>query len=198
MSGSLTTKLNAGGTARRRKHALAGNGLIVDRARRALRLVAEQFGEVQKTEHTFVTVRTDDGMLLTLSYDPGNYVFSRVYNLTVTAELPKESKIPAGISLSHRGGKGAYYVRKGSSTPDPLLDDLNASLREKLASIDTLSSRVEFSGKARTVTLTPLGGSYVWVLIPPVFKATAFPKGEPDRILDLLRSMRDWTPATTP
>jgi len=63
---------------------------------------------------------------------------------------------------------------------------LNAVAGPHLAKIDMLKSTLA----DRMLTLTPMGGSYVWVLIPPVFKATAFPPGEPDRILELIRAIR--------
>lgn len=178
---------------RARRHALEGQGLIVNRARAALGRVATQFGEVTRVDHTSVEVRTADGMSLTLSYDPGNYVFSRVYNLTVTATLPAESAVPGDIVLTHRGRGGSRYARKGASGPaDRRIDALNAAVSGHLAKIDLLKSETAGPAGARKVTLTPMGGSYVWVLIPPVFKATAFPAGEPERIIDLIRALGAW------
>ena len=206
---------------RPKKDALAGNGPIVDRARRALRLVAEQFGEVTRTTQTTVEARTPDGIELTLGYDPGNYVFSRVYNLTIEVALPAGSPAPSGVELSHRERSGAKYVPAGSgsgfgsrsgsgsgtgfgsravrgiartgaipSTGSPALKRLNEAAGPHLGGIDLHSSTITTKNGKRTLTVTPLGGSYVWVLIPPVFKATAFPPGEPGRILDLIRAIR--------
>ncbi|MBK0418966.1 hypothetical protein JD276_07950 [Leucobacter sp. CSA1] len=187
-----------------RKHALAGNGPIVDRARRALRLVAEQFGEVTATTQTTVDVRTPDGIELTLSYDPGNYIFSRVYNLAISTTLPDGSAAPSGVAVSHRDRGGARYVpaagratggpaRGGGAAPSGgsgALRRLNEVAGPLLDGIDLHSSTIATTGGGRTLTVTPLGGSYVWVLIPPVFKATAFPQGEPERILELIRAVR--------
>lgn len=181
------------GSAAPRRHALSGNGPIVDRARRALHLVAEQFGEVRRSGQTEVEVRTGDGITLTLSYDPGNYVFSRVYNLTITTDLPAGSDVPAGLRLSHRRRTGAEYVTgraAGATGEAPKLRALNEVVRSHLAGVDLASSTISARGGRRTLTVTPLGGSFVWVLIPPVFKATAFPPGEPARILDLIRAVR--------
>lgn len=178
-------------TARPRKHALAGSGPIVDRARRALRFVAEQFGELRRVDLTEVEVRTADGVDLVLSYDPGNYVFSRVYNLTVTAALPDGSLLPEA-RLAHGGRDGARYVR-ADGRDTPALQQLNRIAAPHLAGIDVHSSRIASAVGSRTFTVTPLGGSYVWVLIPPVFKATAFPQGEPERILELIRAVRGIT-----
>lgn len=173
---------------RTRKHALAGNGLIVDRARRALRHVAEQFGEVGRITQTTVEVRTHDGIDLTLSYNPGNYVFSRVYNLTVTAALPEASAAPSAVELTFKGGE-AHYIRKDGGD-SAALGRLNRVARPHLSKIDMHSSSIGKERGVRRITVVPLGGAYVWVLIPPVFKATAFPPGEPDRILDLIRAVR--------
>lgn len=191
---------NARRIPRAKRHALAGEGPIVNRARAALRHVAEQFGTITETDPTTVSVRTPDGIPLVLSYDPGNYVFSRVYNLTITAPLPEDSPIPAGISLSHRERGGARYVRSagapasGGRAASGRLAQLNEALRDHVDGIDLLTSRVSDGGTGRSLTITPMGGSYVWVLIPPVFKATAFPAGEPQRILSLIREFRTWRP----
>lgn len=175
-----------------RKHALAGNGLIIARARRALHQVAEQFGELQSATQTDVKVRTHDGIDLTLSYNPGNYVFSRVYNLTVTAALPDSSAAPSAIKLSFKGKDGVHYVRKDGSAGGPALQQLNETLRTQMSKIDLYSSDISKTNGVRRITVVPLGGSYVWVLIPPVFKATTFPQGEPDRIVDLIRAVRSF------
>lgn len=179
---------------RERRHALAGTGPIVDRARRALAAVAAQFGEVTESTQTAVSVRTSGGIPLTLSYDPGNYLFSRVYNLTIAVELPAEGTVPAGLSLSHRDRGGSRLVAANGGSPG--LDALNATLRAHLDGIDLVSLRTERTGDGVTATLTPMGGSFVWVLIPPIFKATAFPSGEPERILGLIRALRSQTPAS--
>lgn len=189
---------------RSRRHPLTGNGPIVDRARAALTRTAAQFGEVTGKDQTSVTARTPDGITLTFSYDPGNYVFSRVYNLSITATLPATSAAPARIELSHRDRRGPRFVgaRSGGPSAESLVG-INGALGARLRSIDLISARIEGSGSradsgsgSRTVTLTPMGGSYVWVLIPPVFKATAFPAGEPERIVDLVRALRDWAPVS--
>ena len=173
-----------------RKHALAGNGPIVDRARAALGRVALQFGSVIGTTHTSVTVRTGDGIVLSLSYDPGNFVFSRVYNLTVSTVLPAGSGAPSGVRVSHKDRSGARYVKQDAGASTAAVDRLNLAVRPHIDGIDVHSSAITAKGGERTFSVTPLGGSYVWVLIPPVFKATALPPGEPDRILALIRAVR--------
>lgn len=176
---------------RPRRNALAGEGPIVNRARTALKHTAAQFGEVTAADQTTVTVRTTDGIALTLSYDPGNYIFSRVYNLRIVATLPQDTRVPSGIELSFREKGAVQYVQQkvGQSTrpaPGPRLQAVNRRLGEQLRSIDLIASTVD----GRTLSIVPMGGSFVWVLIPPVFKATAFPAGEVERILGLIRSFR--------
>lgn len=176
---------------RSRREALAGNGPIVDRARAALKHTAAQFGTVTGTDQTSVSVRTACGIPLTLSYNPGNYIFSRVYNLRISVSLPADTRVPSGIELSF-AEKGAVKYRPKKSgqsrpAPGPRLNALNARIGDQLARIDLIESAVE----GRTLSIVPMGGSYVWVLIPPVFKATAFPAGEVARIIDLIRSFRD-------
>lgn len=185
---------------RSRRDALAGEGPIVDRARAALRRTAEQFGAVVDADRTSVAVRTRDGIELTLGYDPGNYIFSRVYNLRLTAELPADTAVPGDLELSHRGAGDPRFVRRGDrrgSPAAPGLDALNERIGTYLGRIDLIKAEISGPKHARRLSLVPMGGSYVWVLIPPVFKATAFPAGEPDRILDLVRSLRTWCPAGT-
>lgn len=173
-----------------RRHALAGNGLIVNRARRALHFVAKQFGEITGASQTEVRVRTSDGIDLTLSYNPGNYVFSRVYNLTITAVLPDDSTAPSAVKVSFKGRDGAHYVRKDGAQGSAALRSLNDRVRPLLADIDVYASDITKAGGVRRITVIPFGGSFVWVLIPPVFKATTFPQGEPERILGLIREVR--------
>ena len=173
-----------------RKHALAGNGPIVDRARAALRRVAEQFGEVSTATQTSVDVRTGDGLELSLSYDPGNYVFSRVYNLTISVALAATSTAPVGVKVSHRGPGGARYVNSGGEAASEAIVRLNEVACPHIKGIDLHSSTIAAVDSELVLTVTPLGGSYVWVLIPPVYKATSFPEGEPERILDLIRAIR--------
>lgn len=169
----------------------------MDRARRALGQVAAQFGTVSDTTDTEVRVITSDGLQLTLSYDPGNYIFSRVYNLTVTARLPEGSPLPVA-RLVHRGAQGPRFVSVNGAD-SAALAELNRVVAPHLSGIDVYASRIDGSSSKRSITVTPLGGSYVWVLIPPVFKSTAFPPGEPERILALIRAVRGITPipATT-
>lgn len=204
MTGSSPTGLKP---LREKKPALSGSGPIVDRARNALAKVAAQFGAVVATTETTVTVECADRLRLLLSYQPGNYVFSRVYNLTITAELPSESPLPTGLSLSFRGGKGGRFVqsstepgKRAASRSTTLTDLLNATFQQRLSKIDLIAASVE-KAKARnglpakrTITLSPMGGSFVWVLIPPVFSATAFPAGEPERITELIQALCNWAP----
>ncbi|WP_125099841.1 hypothetical protein [Leucobacter chromiireducens] len=179
-----------------RTHPLAGSGPIVDRARAALRRTAAEFGEIVRSEQTSVTVRTDDGIEVTLSYDGGNFIFSRVYNLTLTTTLPADSDVPTGLALSHRERSGPRLVRTADrgGAPDPRLAALHEAVGAQLGAVDLISAAVAGPRSARRLTLTPMGGSYVWVLIPPVFKATAFPAGEPERLLDIVRALRTWSP----
>lgn len=187
-------------TKKQPKHALARNGPIVGRARQALRRVATQFGEVVEAGNTEVRVRTSRGLDLTLSYNPGNYVFSRVYNLTVRALLPETSDVPAGLKLSFARGE-TTFASTGSTAAQTehadVLKRLNVSTAPQLNDIDLHSGSVKTAsatktGERKTVEIVPLGGSFVWVLIPPVFHATAFPKGEPDRIIALIETLTAW------
>ncbi|MFV0254381.1 MAG: hypothetical protein ACK5H2_13725 [Beutenbergiaceae bacterium] len=173
----------------RSRHPLDGDGVIVTRARAALRRVAGQFGEVTGVSRTSVEVGTDDGLALTLSYDRGNYVFSRVYNLSISMAMDTVSAIPGDVGLSSRARSGPRYTSK--STGD--LQALNAVAADHLRGIDVLRSQITRSATSTVMSLTPMGGSFVWVLIPPVFKATAFPPGEPDRIVQLFRAVDAWT-----
>ena len=187
---------------RERKHPLAGEGPIVDRARRALRFTAEQFGTVRRSDRTTVEVRTEDGIDLVLSYDPGNFIFSRVYAFTVSTMLPDSTAVPSGVKLTHRGTPrgGAFVSGRGTGadpSASPLLARLNAAASPHLARIDMVHAGISGSSR-RTLTLSPMGGAFVWVLIPPVFKATAFPQGEPARILDLIRAVRALGPTASP
>lgn len=192
--------LEPAGARRPRKHPLAGEGPIVDRARRALRFTAEQFGEVLRADRTTVEVYTDDGIDLVLSYDPGNFIFSRVYAFTVSTVLPDAVAVPGGVKLSHRGTpRGGAFVPERGAAPSASrdLERLNAAASPHLARVDMVHAGISGSAR-RTLTLSPMGGAFVWVLIPPVFKATAFPPGEPARILDLIRAVRALAPAASP
>lgn len=193
----LASPFMASSPAAPRRHALSGNGPIVDRARAALHAVAAQFGTVRSSTQTEVEVRTSDGIPITFSYDPGNYVFSRVYNLTIKTVLPGGSNLPGGVKLSHRLRSGAEYVPARALPADAAkVRMLNTIARPHLSGIDLSSSTITTRAGRRVLTITPLGGSYVWVLIPPVFKATAFPPGEPARIIDLIRAIRGCDTAT--
>ncbi len=180
------------------KHPLAGSGPIVDRARQALARTAAEFGEVYATTHTTVSTRSADGIELELSYAPGNYLFSRVYGLTITARLPHHDAVPRGVKLTHRGAQrgGTFVSARGAAADAAALQVLNATATSHLAAVDLLDATISSSGPT-TLSLTPMGGSYVWVLIPPVFKATAFPPGEPERLLNLVRAIREITPPAT-
>lgn len=191
---------------RARRDPLAGEGVIVNRARAALKMTAQQFGTVIDTDQTSVTVRTAGGLRLTLRYDGGNYIFSRVYNLRVSMMLPADTLVPAELEISHRGKAGIRYVRSRSSaakpgefqaeaSTSPAINDLNQRLQPLLRGIDVVSGLVQGPRNQRDFSLVPMGGSYVWVLIPPVFKATAFPVGEPERIIDLFQAAHDWVPS---
>lgn len=182
------------GTKKSRRHPLTGHGPIVDRARAALKLTAAQFGEVVHSDQTSVRVRAADGFEITLSYEGGNFVFSRVYGLTISAVLPAESSVPGAIELSHRDKRGPRFVPKRAANAPHALAALNQTVGDSLRAVDLVSAKVTTNGSSRTLSLTPMGGSFVWVLIPPVFKATAFPAGEPDRLLHIIREMRGFAP----
>ncbi|WGW10590.1 hypothetical protein LWF01_10615 [Saxibacter everestensis] len=201
-------------TRKPRKNALEGDGPIVDRARQALHQIAAQFGEVSHRGRTRALVTTSDGIDLVLEYEPGNYVFSRVYNLRIKTTLPSDTAVPAGLGVSYRGADAPAFVSEAGlgkprgevrapvaerTAPTAVIDALNTIVRDHLRGVDLVSSRVEIEGGRRVLHLTPMGGSFVWVLIPPIFKATAFPSGEPGRILELVRALRGFTiAATTP
>ncbi|QIM16282.1 hypothetical protein G7067_07350 [Leucobacter insecticola] len=181
---------------RHKRHPLAGDGPIVDRARRALRSTAEHFGSVQGTDRTTVTVRTKDGIEIVFSYDPGNYVFSRVYACTISTVLPDTTDVPATVSLTHRGTQrgGRFVAGRVSAHSECAVDRLNRATASHLAGIDLVRASIATTkNSGKRLTLSPMGGSFVWVLIPPVFKATAFPPGEPERILELIRAVRGLT-----
>ena len=176
---------------RERRNALASDGPIVNRARAALAHTATQFGTVTGADQTTVTVRTTDGIELTLAYDSGNYIFSRVYNLRITAALPHDADVPDGLELSFRDrGNVKYVMKKQAGGARPLggarLAALNARVTDLLQKIDLLKSEVS----GNSLSIVPMGGAYVWVLIPPVFKATAFPPGEVERIISLIGGFR--------
>lgn len=189
---------------RSRRDPLAREGVIVNRARAALKFTAQQFGTVIDSDQTSVTVRTEDGLRLTLSYDGGNYVFSRVYNLRISTTLPADSLVPTDLEVTHRGKAGIRFARKSAATgasgslaeaTSPAVNELNQRVQPLLRSIDIVSGRVTGPKHKREISLVPMGGSFVWVLIPPVFKATAFPSGEPGRIIELLKALHDWCPS---
>lgn len=177
----------------KRKHALAGSGPIVDRARAGLRRVSEQFGEPTRTTDTAVEVTTAEGLDLILSYQPGNYLFSRVYNLTISTVLPTASPVPTDIKVSFRGPNSPRFIPGSGFSQGPELDRLNEVVSPQLAEIDLVSSAVVAKGSGNVLSVTPMGGSFVWILIPPVFKATAFPAGETDRIIRLCHTFKSFT-----
>ncbi|MEU3848063.1 hypothetical protein AB0E44_13890 [Micrococcus terreus] len=153
-----------------------------------------EFGSIVSTTQTTVDVLTADGMSLTLSFDPGDYIFSRVYNLTITTELRPEVALPE-VKLSHRRSGGSQFVPiEGEHSAG--VEMLNLVAAPHIAQIDIHSPQIQRDENGYRFTVTPLGGAFVWVLIPPVFKATAFPPGEPERILDLIRAVSGIRPAT--
>ena len=189
---------------RARRDPLAREGVIVNRARAALKFTAQQFGTLIDSDQTSVTVRTEDGLRLKLGYDGGNYIFSRVYNLRVSATLPAGTPVPADLEITHRGKAGIRFSRRSATvgtsgasaeTASPAVNELNRRVQPLLREIDIVSGRVSGPKHKREISLVPMGGSFVWVLIPPVFKATAFPAGEPGRIIELLKSLHDWCPS---
>lgn len=186
---------------RARRDPLASEGVIVNRARAALKMTAQQFGTIIDSDQTSVTVRTDGGLRLTLRYDGGNYIFSRVYNLRISTTLPADTLVPADVEITHRGKAGIRFARTRSSAvapevvPSPAVEELNRRVHPLLQGIDVVSGRVTGPKHSREISLVPMGGSYVWVLIPPVFKATAFPAGEPERIIKLLQAAHDCCPS---
>lgn len=189
-----------GVTSRARVSPLTKEGPIVDRARSALKTTAAKFGAISSVTRTSVTVQGPEGYLLEMSYDLGNFLFSRVYNLTITSVLPVDSRVPDGLQLNFKDRAGPRYVHRNDRVADPAIDELNASLGSLLQEIDLAGSAVESDNGTKRLTLSPLGGSFVWVLIPPVFTPTAFPAGEPERILELITTMRSFisTDGTAP
>lgn len=183
-----------------RRNPLVGRGPIVDRARLGLGRVAEQFGTVTHKNLTHVKVKTDDGMDLTMTFEPGNYIFSRVYNLVVQARLPIAPELPTRMVLSHKTDNGPRFLAKSasstsvSSETSAALKQFNDYLRPHFDSVDLLRSEILVRGDVATITVTPIGGAYVWVFIPPIFHVTAFPEGEPGRIRKLISAIGRWRP----
>jgi hypothetical protein len=164
-------------------HPLSKSGPINNRARKNLTAVAAQFGEVIETNASSVRVKTRDHKLLTLSYEQGNFIFSRVYNLTIRYDLPEDSSTPSDIFLKF-SGKQPHFVQKADRKAD--LSRLNAAVAEMLQTVDLHSAYVRERHGHKELTVVPLGGAFVWVLIPPVFKNIAFPQGEPKRLMRLV------------
>lgn len=171
--------------------AMRKGGPIADRARVALRTVAEQFGRVEQMTKTAVSVDTGEGFNLNLHYELGNFLFSRVYNLQITSALPDTVSFSRDLSLSYRGSVSPRFIGKASAVHEEETAKLNDVVRPLLSSIDLASANVDTVGGASKLTLSPLGGSFVWVLIPPIFKVTAFPTGEPARIINLITTIRN-------
>lgn len=164
---------------------LEKDGPIVTRARASLQRVAAEFGKIKAKNNSQVTVLTEDGITLRLSYEYGNYLFSRVYNLAISVDLPQDTPIPAGLRLSHRGG-GRPTFRSVSGTGTSTAERLVERVGDDLARIDLANAQTRAHQNGVRMTLTPLGGAFVWVLLPPVFKTIAFPAGEIDRINHVL------------
>lgn len=180
-----------------RKNALAGRGPIVDRARQGLYKIAGQFGTITKKTDTQAFVTTDDGLDLVLAYDMGNYLFSRVYNLTITANVPVDRGLPHNLVLSHKSKEGPFLEpAKGAGmiteTSQRNLDAFNKDLLVRLKSIDLLKLDISIKDDASRITVIPIGGSFVWVFIPPIFQPTSFPQGEQKRIIELVRAISSW------
>jgi hypothetical protein len=176
---------------------LEKDGPIVSRARASLLRVATEFGQVTAKNGSQVTVRTDNGLTLRLSYEYGNYLFSRVYNLAVSVDLPKGSPIPSGLRLSHRKAEGPRF-RSASAEGTAAAVQLERSIGKELAEIDLASATTHTSEGTVRLTLTPLGGAFVWVLLPPVFKTIAFPAGEIERIESVLSIASAMTAHSSP
>lgn len=171
---------------------LQGEGPIADRARTALHSVASQFGKVIESTKSTVSVVVSDGTRLDLSYECGNFVFSRVYNLKIVTDLPDSSPAPINLRLSFKHKGEPRFVGSANAANRSEIDGFNRSISDHLRGIDLAASTVRLTAAGhKRLTLTPLGGSFVWVLIPPVFKPIAFPPGEIERIVNLIVAVRN-------
>ncbi|WP_291280255.1 hypothetical protein [Galactobacter sp.] len=167
------------------KNPLESDGPVVNRARASLFSVAKLLGRVRKQGTTSVVVTTDHGLDLTLNYAHNNYLLSRVYNLEISLDLPLDG-LPPGLKLSYAGGQGPRFGGT-SELSRRAAGQLNDVIADDFRGIDILNARTTRHEGGVRLTLTPMGGAFVWVLLPPVFKTIAFPPGEIGRIQDLFR-----------
>lgn len=207
---------------RRRQTAPAAGhavGPLQARAQRSLLTVAKQFGDVASDAvpevgsglSVDVTAAGGDwGDALRLSYGKGDFIFSRVYDLTISGTVQRPSRALCGPAAGDGDSRVALplelsFTRHGSrlvpSTGAASADSaaaagrsaqrINRRLQPLLREVDLKSLSITDASDGRCrIDLVPLGGAYVWILVPPVSMTVRFPPGEPARLLHIMSTIR--------
>lgn len=184
-------------------------GPLHRRARRSLLEVASQFGTVfdEHTDAQDSETNTDLAVMvhvtrgrrhgpITLSYGKADYLFSRVYDLKVIGYGEWGGPpTPLRVKFSRDGGHfevGPRVPPEHAARARTMAATLERNFAANLASVDLKSVEIVNAGDGQfKVELVPLGGAYVWLLVPPVSYSVRFPDGEQGRLLELMRGIRD-------
>lgn len=163
-------------------------GFIDSRAALALPTIAMEFGTVLSHDGLEVRVKPHAGSLdvITLRLTQGNFIWSRVYDLEIEYSSSGRGR---NLDVKFTKGKAIIHPRKNASSTEQLhASTAQSALSPLMDAVDLKSMTMRTDGATRTTKITPLGGAYLWILLPPISYWVRFPQGEPARLLSLLEA----------
>lgn len=171
-----------------------------DRAARVLAADIEAFERVgcrpleRRGLHEVVLAAPAGGMRPVLRLAPVGRLFGGSWGLEVSSDEPLAPPTAAGLSARGRGAvrqRGVRFRARGRGDRDAarLADTLSGDVRLGEALGKVHFERIWLRRDGRPV-IRHLGGSVVWVLFPPVVRATPLPADQPAAILAALEAFR--------
>jgi len=139
--------------------------------------------------HSVVLAAPEGGRDLALRLQPEGRVFGGNWGLEVSTTEPVLPATGRGLSARGRGVvrmQGVRFrARGGEEAASRLAAELSADaeLGKALSEVHFERIRVEPDGRAM---IRHMGGSVVWVLVPPVVRATPLPAGQPEAMVRAL------------
>jgi len=170
---------------------------------RATRVLADDVNAFEQAGCRLVERRGGHEAVLTAPRDGGRIVvkltrvgrfFGGNWGMEVSTEEPLLPETTGGLAARGRGvvrqqGVRFRARRRGDSDAEQLAETLSndSALGEALGRVHFERLWVRRDGRP---VIRHLGGSVVWVLFPPIVRATPLPPGQPAEILRALEAFR--------
>lgn len=142
------------------------------KAERYLKQIVAQFGLNVEQQHPLLYAGHDQtlGFKWQLAFQANKKLLSQTYKfqLTIDFPLPEHDELKDGLVAYWYPPKKEWRVKKGQN--QQLANDLNqqAAFQESVQSVDIEKLELRKKGDTLQLTLIPIPGCYLFVMIPPM------------------------------